>query len=437
MSGPEEHQARSHAARKLAAESLHKLLHDPDIPEEVRALMQTEFSELARALEKLTRDEVHIGVFGRVSVGKSALLNALLAREEFSVGVLHGTTEKAEQEAWQVSAAGSLHVIDTPGIDEWNGEARERLAYSAAARVDVILFVLDGDMTDTEYQALLALVQPARPLLVVLNKADQYRAEDVSKLLNRLQQRCAGIVPPENILAVSARPRPRTVLRVDAAGVEHESTSSPPADIQALRARLETLLQQDGRQLAAVSAGLMASQMSDQLAERLIAVRADVAATLVHTYSLSKGVAVGLNPVPVADLLAAAGIDVLLVVHLSRIYGLPLTKVEAGQLIGKICAQLAALMGAIWGVHLVASALKGVSVGLSTALTAGAQGALAYYATMLTGRAAERYLQNGKSWGELGPKRVVRQILDNLDRESILRDARAKILDKLSAKASS
>src|SRR5690606_8726543 len=98
---------------------------------------------------------------------------------------------------------------------------------------------------------------------------------------------------------------------------------------------------------------------------------------------------------------------------------------------GTIVAQLAALMGAIWGVHLVASALKAGSAGLSTVFTATAQGALAWYATVLVARAAERYLAAGKSWGERGPKRVVRDIVESLDRDSILREAREEILSRL------
>ena len=54
-----------------------------------------------------------------------------------------------------------------------------------------------------------------------------------------------------------------------------------------------------------------------------------------------------------------------------------------------------------------------------------------YAGTYLTGRAAQSYLANGKSWGERGPKRVVEDILGSLDRDSILRDARAEILAKL------
>ena len=444
------------SASAQAAASLRKLIDDPDIPDAVRKAMAPEFIELVRALEKLDNDEIHIAAFGRVSVGKSALLNGLLGREEFTVGVLHGTTIGTEQERWRssvsVSASGAgftvspsgaslstgetyrsatIHVIDTPGIDELGGEARERLAYTAAQRVDLILFIVDGDITDTELEALKLLVSPARPMLLVLNKADRYTAQERDTLLQKLNQRTVGLVDAENIVAVSAQPQRRRVIRINAQGEEFESVELLPPDLAAVKARISALLDREGRTISALNAGLMASQMSDQLGKRLIEVRAEVANTLVHTYSLTKGVAVGLNPIPVADLVAAAGLDVALVVHLSRIYGLPLTKIEAGQLIANICAQLALLMGAIWGVHLVASALKGLSVGLSTALTAGAQGALAYYATMLTGKAAEKYLQNGKSWGELGPKRVVEDILAGLDRDSVLRAAKAEISAKL------
>jgi uncharacterized protein (DUF697 family) len=176
---------------------------------------------------------------------------------------------------------------------------------------------------------------------------------------------------------------------------------------------------------------VFAGGLSDRVAQRVAAARRELADRVIRNYCLAKGLAVALNPIPVADLLAAASLDVALVVHLGKVYGLPLTRTEAGTLIGTICAQLAALMGAIWGVHLVASALKGVSAGLSTVVTAGAQGALAWYATELVGRAAERYLLLGKSWGEQGAKRAVADIVAGLDRDSILREARSAIMARL------
>ena len=85
---------------------------------------------------------------------------------------------------------------------------------------------------------------------------------------------------------------------------------------------------------------------------------------------LAKGLLVAFNPVPVADLLAAAGTDIALVIHLGEVYGFRLSRREASKLLLTISAQLVALMGAYWGVNLVASALKTASAGLSTALTA-------------------------------------------------------------------
>jgi GTPase len=414
-----------------AAESLRRLLDDPDIPASVREAMAPEFAELARALAKLEQDELHVAVFGRVSVGKSALLNALLGRDEFEVGVLHGTTKLADQSLWQESYGAGIHVIDTPGIDELGGEARERLAQSVAQRVDLILFVIEADITETELVALRTLVAPTRPIVLVLNKSDRYTQAEIVSLMTKLRERVAGLVPPDQVVWASAKPRERIVIRVDAQGQEQEHHEPRQPDLAQVRKRMSEILDRDGKTIAALNAGLMAGALADQVADRLIHARREVANKLIQTYSLSKGVAVGLNPIPIADLVAAAGLDIALIVHLSRVYGLPMTKVEAGELIGTICAQLAVLMGAIWGVHVVASALKGLSVGLSTMLTGTAQGALAYYATTLTGKAAQRYLQNGKSWGELGPKRVVQSILDELDRDSMLRQAKAEIGSRL------
>ena len=96
-----------------------------------------------------------------------------------------------------------------------------------------------------------------------------------------------------------------------------------------------------------------------------------------------------------------------------------------------ISAQLIALMSAYWGMNLVSSALKTASVGLSVALTAVAQGTLAWYATYLTGKMAQTWFAKGKSWGRAGPQATARSILASLDRDSILRAARDDILAKL------
>ena len=414
-----------------AVESVRALLDDTHIPPAIRSNLAADFARLEAMLGRLERGELHIAVFGRVSVGKSALANALLGEDVFRVGVLHGTTRDASERAWRDVAGSGVHLIDTPGIDELDGEAREKLAFEVASISDLVVFVVDGDMTQREVDALALLARTERPLLLALNKADRYGEDERERLVERLREHARGLVRADDVVAVSARPAPHKRVRVEADGSERAELVESPPDIAALRDRLSVIIEREGKTLAALNASLFAGRVSDQVARRIADARRELATKVIRQYCLAKGVAVALNPIPVADLLAAAALDAALVMHLGRVYGLPLTKSEAGSLIAVISAQLAALMGAIWGVHLVASALKGMSAGLSTVVTAGAQGALAWYATELVGRAAEKYLVAGKSWGDKGPKRVVAEIVETLDRDSILREARDEILARL------
>ena len=428
---PVESGSPAHNHHDQAEQSLRALLDDEQIPASVRTELAEDFSRLEAMLGKLERGELHLAVFGRVSVGKSALANALLGQEAFEVGVLHGTTRSATPQPWRTFEGNGVHLIDTPGIDELDGESREQLAIEVAGVSDLVVFVVDGDMTSRERDALVLLAATERPLLLALNKADRYSDEELASLLRRLRERADGLVQPEDVVAVSAQPPPVRRVSLGADGTEQVDLIPRAADIGALRNRLTDVLAREGRTLSALNASLFAGRLTDAVAARIVLARREVAGRVIRQYCLAKSIAVALNPVPVADLLAAGALDAALVMHLARVYGLPITRSEAGGLIATICAQLVALMGAIWGVHLVASALKGLSAGMSTVLTATAQGALAWYATEIVGRAADRYLAAGKSWGELGAKRVVTDIVESLDRDSILREARSEILRRL------
>ena len=425
--------ADSHVAQ--TSEALRSLLDDKSIPDAVRRELGEDFGQIESLLDKLAAGELHIAVFGRVSVGKSALGNALLGREAFETGVLHGTTHGRNAQRWQQVAGQGLHLIDTPGINELSGEERERLAFDVAAISDLVIFVVDGDMTQAELGALTTLSKTQRPLLLALNKADRYTDDERERLLLRLREHTIGLVRADDVIACAARPADKRVVVVQNDGDELQTRIAQPADVTDLAARLRHIAEREGKTLAALNAGLFAGELSDRVAARVSVARRELADRVIRNYCLAKGVAVALNPIPVADLLAAASLDVALVLHLAKVYGQPLTRSEAGTLIATICAQLVALMGAIWGVHLVSSALKSVSAGLTTLVTAGAQGALAWYATEIVGRAAEHYLLHGKSWGDQGAKRAVSDIVAGLDRDSILREARGAILARLRGKA--
>lgn len=417
----------------LARESLRELVNDTRLPAGVRESLAHDYRAVQGMLDKLEHGHIHLAVFGRVSTGKSSLLNALIGEEAFAVSPLHGETKQSAMQAWTELESGGVFLIDTPGLDEAGGENRELLAKEVTQRSDLVIFVVDSDITESELDALKFLLAQGRPVIVVLNKSDLYTAEEKERLLASLRSRSEGIVDREHIISAAARPRPQILVEVAADGTEKTSERHRPPDIETLQAKLWDVLDAEGKTLAALNASLFASNLSDQVGRRILSARKEVGDKLVRTYCVGKGIAVAFNPVPVADLFAAAFIDVGMVVHLSSVYGLPLSQKEAGSLVGVIVAESAAIMATVWAIHLGSSALKLGTLGWSTIATAAAQGAVAYYSTLIVGRVAAEYLSKGKSWGESGPKLVVQKILDSLDRDTVLKDAKREIKARLRA----
>ena len=415
----------------LARESLRELVDDARLPPGVRESLAHDYAAVQAMLDKLEHGHLHLAVFGRVSTGKSSLLNALIGEAAFSVSPLHGETRQSSMQAWSEVEAGGVFLIDTPGLDEAGGEHREDMAREVAGRSDLVIFVLDGDITDTELLSLRTLLAQGRPVIVALNKSDLFTADERDALLCSVREKTDGLVAPEHVLAVAAQPRPQTIVEIDEDGSEKTRERAREPDVAMLRLRLWEILDAEGKTLAALNASLFAADLSDQVGRRILAARREIGDRLVRTYCVGKGIAVAFNPVPVADLFAAAFVDVGMVVHLSRVYDLPLSQKEAGSLVRVIVAESAALMGTVWALHFVSSALKVGTGGLSTLVTAGAQGAIAYYSTYVVGRVAAEYLGDGKSWGEGGPKHVVKQILESLDRDTVLNDAKREIQARL------
>lgn len=70
--------------------------------------------------------------------------------------------------------------------------------------------------------------------------------------------------------------------------------------------------------------------------------------------------------------------------------------------------------------HWAASTFKALTAGYGTLLTAIPQGAAAGYGSYIVGQAARYYFEHNASWGPDGAKTVVKRILDETDKQSVL-----------------
>jgi small GTP-binding protein len=404
-----------------------------------RERMRQDLAQLREMAEKLKSGRVEIVVFGEISTGKSALINALVGKEVTSVDVQGGWTK----EAWHVDWAGSgyiidgfadskLILIDTPGINEVGGDRRAQMAQDIAERADLILFVTDSDLTDTEHQALSELVNANKPMLVVLNKVDLYSPDQRTRLLSVLREdRLVDLVPPDHVVTSSADPREVEYVIESADGATRHEWRKPQPKIEEVKEKILEILDRDGLSLIALNAAMYAADKTDRIASLRVRMRDQRANQTIWSFAAAKSLAVALNPVGVADLLGGSAVDISMVVTLAHIYGLDMTWAKARGLIESIGKAAGWMLAAEWATHVASAAFKVATLGWGTALTSVPQGAAAGYGSYIVGQAAKYYFEHGASWGDEAPKSVVRRILENTDKDSVLSSLREEIQRKM------
>ncbi|MEB3322410.1 MAG: DUF697 domain-containing protein, partial [Synechococcaceae cyanobacterium] len=363
-----------------------------------------------RQLERLARRRARVVVFGRVGVGKSSLLNALLGEEHFAVDVAHGCTRRQEQRAWHqpIPSLAGVDLVDTPGIDEIAAAARARLARRVAMGVDLVLLVLDGDLTRVEAEALDELLASGKPVLLVLNRCDGWPAGEVEALRASIRRRLPAGAGPLDPIPVAAAPR-QARLRAD--GRVRSCPAAPR--VEPLRRELVQLLGRHGPLLLALNALRAADRFSQSLHRCRLRQGRRRAQDLIGRFAALKATGVAANPLPLLDLAGGIACDSALVLQLCQLYGLPMTRSGARQLLARLSGHNALLGGVQLGLQwllggarqllLLAAPLTG---GLSLAPAAPvalAQAALAVATTRRTGRlAASELLRSATAAGRPG-----------------------------------
>jgi len=118
---------------------------------------------------------LHIAIFGRRNVGKSAVLNALTGQDVAIVSDVPGTTTDPVEKPAELLPLGPVLFVDTAGFDDAGalGTLRTRKTAKVLDRTDIAILVTEAD-TWGDYETTWAEEFKRRrmPALVILNKID-------------------------------------------------------------------------------------------------------------------------------------------------------------------------------------------------------------------------------------------------------------------------
>lgn len=271
---------------------------------------------------------VYVAMFGDISAGKSTLIAALAPQAAVTSDVRGGTTRAVAHYDGRLQDGRALCLADVPGNREGGGEARERSAREEVVRAHAVVYVCSGDLTRSQVGDVRWLAAAGKPLVVAVNKADQWNRSEREAILTRVGERCAGLA--DAVVAVSAGGTERFQRR-HANGDIEQVERRRAADVGALQAALARLT---GAGPAALEPGREQAVLA-ALHERTTALEADTRAraadAVVARYTRRAAVGAVAAVAPGSDLVIQGALATAMARELGRVHGVALGELELEQ----------------------------------------------------------------------------------------------------------
>ncbi|GGA34091.1 hypothetical protein CYANOKiyG1_51320 [Okeania sp. KiyG1] len=375
----------------------------------------------------LARGDVKVVVFGTGSAGKTSVVNALMGQMVGRVEAPMGSTTVGE--TYHLKMPGlekEILITDTPGILEAGvaGTERGQLARILATEANLLLFVVDNDLQQSEYTALNGLVDIGKRSLVVFNKIDLYTEEDREVIIVKLRERLVGFSKMD-IVAIAAHPH--------SVKLENGEIYQPEPDIMALMGRMAAILRAEGEDLIADNILLKSQRLGEEARCLIDAQRGRQAEKVVERFQWIGAGVIAVTPLPVVDVLATAAVNAQMVIEIGKVYGCELN-LERGQELAMSLAKTLASLGIVEGaIKLISTALQ---LTVATFLIGKAiQGVSAAYLTRIAGKSFIEYFSHNQDWGDGGITEVVQKQFQLTRKDEFVKlfiqDALAKVVEPL------
>ena len=292
-----------------------------------RSLLAGSLASLDRQLERLHNRVLRVAVFGRVGVGKSSLVNALVGEERMATDVAHGCTRHQQAVTWPQPIEGlqRVELVDTPGIDE----CRRRPGTAGGT---------GGSSIRPGVAGARCRHQPCGTRgpgdLGGQRQTGADGAEPQRLLVGRGAQSAGGKhrPPRQGPLRRSRRTGPaRTPGGGSGTTSSHPAPGRPRAQCAAitpgialLRDKLQELLHAQGPALLTLNALRQAERLQHQIEQARLKHRRRDAQGMIGRFAAIKATGVAVNPMVLLDLAGGMARDTALVMQLCQLYELPM-----------------------------------------------------------------------------------------------------------------
>jgi len=367
-------------------------------------------------LEKQLRNaDYSVILFGAGSCGKTSIARALLNSMVGDISPAFGTTTKISSYKIKIpTLIRKIKIIDTPGLFEASikGQDREQRTIQEASKSDLIIFVIDQDLNKYEIFLLKKFSEIGKSLIIALNKCDlrstnQNKAlfDNIDNIVSKFSHNyeiIKTIAAPQSIPNIGGKPKAKNI------------------SVDDLFKAIINVLDKNGEELLADNILFQCNKLGLISKNLINDQRKKSAKRLINKYGWITCGVVLITPIPAVEYIAASTINIQMIIEISKIYGIKLSKNKATELAKSLISVIATLGIVKGGMNIISNIL---STNFTTGfISKSIQSITAAWIIRIVGYSFVRYFEQNQNWGDGGIQEVVENLYEINKREDIMKD---------------
>ena len=373
---------------------------------------------------QLRNSDYKVILFGAGSCGKTSIARSLLNSMVGDISPTYGTTKEISSYKITIPALiRKIKIIDTPGLFEAsnNGKKREKKTIQEASKSDLIIFVIDQDINKYELFLLEKFSEIGKSLIIALNKCDLRSAnqneallENINNLVSKFSNNyeiIKTIAAPQSIPNIGGNPKQKKI------------------SVDNLFRAIVNILDKNGEELLADNILFQCNKLGLISKNLINEQRKKSSKRLINKYAWITCGVVLITPIPTVEFIAASTINIQMVIQISKIYGVQLSKNKATELTKSLVSVLATLGVVKGGMNIISNILS--TNFTTTFVSKSIQSITAAWIIRLVGFSFVKYFEQNQNWGEGGIQEVVENLYEINKREELMKNFINEAIQKI------